>query len=298
MDKLILVLVIGIVICILLIIVFSISDAIKARKDKKLVELNTKPVTESIQQNLEEVLNQADDPTEVLCNKTTDKESISGSEVVDQEEIKEATEQKEEQKIENDVKVATFAKEIPTINLNSSVKRRTNPPIRKAEEPTESNDNTAVGFLRSTGFAEEYKQLLETIAIELQKKANSSGDFIINYLNNNCKDIVFKGDAFVLRNEEIICNGVLLEDSDKFALNTGDRITIRFCVNFTIPEGYDIQVVAKTLKLQEMGLVLKNVVNARDDSTSIRAVLGVNRPCIIRKDDELFRVKVIKEVVI
>ena len=293
MDKLILVLVIGIVICIMLIIVFSISDAIKAK--------NAELVTNIVQQSAEKVFNRADDPTEVLCNKTTDKESISGSEAADQEEIKEVTEvteQTEEQKIENDVKVATFAKEIPTINLNSSVKHRTNPPIRKAEEPTESNDSTAVGFLRSTEFAEEYKQLLETIAIELQKKANSSGDFIINYLNNNCKDIVFKGDAFVLRNEEIICNGVLLEDSDKFALNTGDRITIRFCVNFTIPEGYDIQVVAKTLKLQEMGLVLKNVVNARDDSTSIRAVLGVNRPCIIRKDDELFRVKVIKEVVI
>ncbi len=298
MDKLILVLVISIVICILLIIVFSVSDAIKAKKDKELAEPNVKQITESTHQDLEEVLNKADAPTEILCNKAGDKELISENEIDNQTEIKEVTAQTEESKTENDVKFATFAKEISTINLNPPVKSRINPPIRKVEEPVESNGSTAVGFLKNTVFAEEYKQLLETITMELQKKANSSGDFIINYLNNNCKDIVFKGDAFVLRNEEIICNGILLEDTDKFALNAGDRITIRFCVNFTIPEGYDIQVVAKTLKLQEIGLVLKNVINARDDSTSIRAVLGVNRPCTIRKDDELFSVKVIKEVVI
>lgn len=292
MDKLILALIIATVICIVLIIVFSISDAKKAKKVQTM-----RPLSATLGQD-EPTLEETNTPTEVLATDKTEDTKVKVA--LDVEPIK--NEEQLEETVTDDINGGATANTaytgaIPTINLNPPILQRTNPPIKK-KETQDYSESTAVGFVKGSNLAEEYKRLLETIATELQKKANNSGEFIINYLNNNCKDIIFKGDSFVLRNEELICNGILLEDSEKYALQAGDRVTIRFCVSFTVPDGYDIQVIANTVKLNEMGLLLKNVVNARDDATSIRAVLGVTRPCIIKKEDELFRVKVIKEVVV
>ena len=170
---------------------------------------------------------------------------------------------------------------------------RKNPPKKSAAQTTEQQNE--ITRFKSFSNKDACMALLSLIAEEYSKQQPKKDEVVINYLKDDALELVCDHGIFYLNNEEIFLNGNMLEDTHVFVIPTGKRVIIRFGVNFSLPEGYELSLCSNDTMLAKKGLQL---ISANENSrNSLRVSLISTKECTITKTDHLFYVKIMKELI-
>lgn len=252
-------------------------------------------ITDSKQESFD-----ADGPTQIL---TSGEDFLEEKHEIPETVEKDSFDEEAELIGDNLTKTTEVPKEVtpkkmlnPLPIIKNKVEQTTDlPEVTKSTNPNTTGANE-IGFLGGNDTKDAVAKLLQSIALELNRRANEKEKTCINYLDDNALDLKIQNGYFLLNNEEIMRNGIL-QDGDVVDVYAGDRVIIRFCVNFAVPSGYDIQVVSDINALKSKGLVVKDIICPNESSLSIRAILQVEEACKIAKTDNLFKVHIMQEVV-
>ena len=284
-------LIIAIVICLVFMTIISIRDARK-KKEEKVVNVTDEIKSSNVSEEIKET-----NENKTKIEETSDKSCIDNDEV-----NKELDTENKDLSDDKDSLNDEYTNKISSIE--NTVDESLNPkPVKSADDNLHKvlqADTKVAGteLALTTGQLEDAcKQLLELVATELSKKKQNPNDLLIHYFNDDMPELVNKGEWFDLPCTEIVENGILRVNEDRYYLHMGSRVTIKFCVNFSLPEGYSIQLVEDTAKLEEKGLVLHKFFGTEATSSSLRAICVTEKDCVIDKEECLFRVHILKEVV-
>lgn len=170
---------------------------------------------------------------------------------------------------------------------------RKNPPKENTTQ-THEQQNEITRF-KSFSNKDACMALLSLIAEEYSKQQPKKDEVVINYLKDDALELVCDHGIFYLNNEEIFLNGNMLEDTHVYVITAGKRVIIRFGVNFSLPEGYELSLCSNDAMLAKKGLQL---VSANENTrNSLRVSLVSTKECTITKTDHLFYVKIMKELI-
>lgn len=170
---------------------------------------------------------------------------------------------------------------------------RKNPPKENTTQTTEQQNE--ITRFKSFSNKDACMALLSLIAEEYSKQQPKKDEVVINYLKDDALELVCDHGIFYLNNEEIFLNGNMLEDTHVYVITTGKRVIIRFGVNFSLPEGYELSLCSNDAMLAKKGLQL---VSANENTrNSLRVSLVSTKECTITKTDHLFYVKIMKELI-
>ena len=170
---------------------------------------------------------------------------------------------------------------------------RKNPPKENTTQTTEQQNE--ITRFKSFSNKDACMALLSLIAEEYSKQQPKKDEVVINYLKDDALELVCDHGIFYLNNEEIFLNGNMLEDTHVYVITAGKRVIIRFGVNFSLPEGYELSLCSNDAMLAKKGLQL---VSANENTrNSLRVSLVSTKECTITKTDHLFYVKIMKELI-
>lgn len=334
-NKIIIILIVAIAVCLAILIYFVITDKLKRKsvskaedqvplvadeslKDKKdakesAIKEDSAEKLISVPDNLNKEKKEIDPDgvTEILTSNNDESEEPTNKEAKVEQKEPTTTEIQEDIKSE-DSKVAedttqTVTKKrllnpLPVIKTatktadDSKKQQKETLEQTRPEEKPQNNSTAEVGFVGNSEMKDSVMKLLQSIAEELSKRANNEERTCINYLEDTALDLKIENGYFLLNNEEVMRNGII-QDGDVFDIYAGDRVVIRFCVNFAVPAGYDVQVVSDITALRNKGLAVKDIICPKASSLSIRAILQAEKSCKISKTDKLFKVHILQEVV-
>lgn len=238
---------------------------------------------------------------EVIAKSISEKEEVKASElkadtqkpsnVVAPEKETEAADTK--QILESVKKPETTVKpEVKSYSGSLNPPRKNPPKENTAQTSAQQNEITR---FKSFNNKDACMALLSLIAEEYSKQQPKKDEVVINYLKDDALELVCDHGIFYLNNEEIFLNGNMLEDTHVFVIPAGKRVIIRFGVNFSLPEGYELSLCSNDAMLAKKGLQL---ISANENSrNSLRVSLVSTRECTITKTDHLFYVKIMKELI-
>mgnify|MGYP002671784397 FL=1 len=247
-----------------------------------------------------ETVKYSKEEAEVIAKSISEKEEVKASElkadtqkpsnVVAPEKETEAADTKQIQ--ESVKKPETAVKPEVKRSSGSLNPPRKNPPKENTAQTTAQNEITR---FKSFSNKDACMALLSLIAEEYSKQQPKKDEVVINYLKDDALELVCDHGIFYLNNEEIFLNGNMLEDTHVFVIPTGKRVIIRFDVNFSLPEGYELSLCSNDAMLAKKGLQL---ISANENSrNSLRVSLVSTKECTITKTDHLFYVKIMKELI-
>lgn len=198
---------------------------------------------------------------------------------------------------ETDVLVGTDPSIIATAQNDDSVIEVSSQVDTQIAQTQINETSSEIGFVEDkTSNANTYIMLLERIADEMSKQAIEEGRLFINYLIDEMPNLKQVDNVFYLRNEDVIStDGNVPYIDDKFMIRADSDILIRFCVNFYLPLGVMLKVLADDNSLTVKGLQLIDIIDSNSNVTSIRAKLHATKDTVIRKDEELFSAILEKE---
>lgn len=309
------VLVIAIVICILALIAISVIPAMKKssvtskepkspkepKKPKEPVKTNESAKTEETKESVK-----TKEPLKEKEIEVADK-SVAGKEEVKASELKADTQKPSKVAVPENVITPEDTKKIqesvkkPEPVVKSEVKSssgslnppRKNPPKENTTQVTEQQNE--ITRFKSFSNKDACMALLSLIAEEYSKQQPKKDEVVINYLKDDALELVCDHGIFYLNNEEIFLNGNMLEDTHVYVITAGKRVIIRFGVNFSLPEGYELSLCSNDAMLAKKGLQL---VSANENTrNSLRVSLVSTKECTITKTDHLFYVKIMKELI-
>lgn len=309
------VLVIAIVICILALIAISVIPAMKKssvtskepkspkepKKPKEPVKTNESAKTEETKESVKTKEPLKEKEIEVADKSVAEKEEVKASE------LKADTQKPSKVAVPENVITPEDTKKIqesvkkPEPVVKSEVKSssgslnppRKNPPKENTTQVTEQQNE--ITRFKSFSNKDACMALLSLIAEEYSKQQPKKDEVVINYLKDDALELVYDHGIFYLNNEEIFLNGNMLEDTHVYVITAGKRVIIRFGVNFSLPEGYELSLCSNDAMLAKKGLQL---VSANENiRNSLRVSLASTKECTIAKTDHLFYVKIMKELI-
>lgn len=308
------VLVIAIIICILALIAISVIPAMKKKKSsvtskepkepkkpKEPVKTNESAKTEETKESVKTKETLKEKEIEVADKSVAEKEEVKASE------LKADTQKPSKVAVPENVIAPEDTKKIqesvkkPEPVVKSEVKSssgslnppRKNPPKENTTQVTEQQNE--ITRFKSFSNKDACMALLSLIAEEYSKQQQKKDEVVINYLKDDALELVCDHGIFYLNNEEIFLNGNMLEDTHVYVITAGKRVIIRFGVNFSLPEGYELSLCSNDAMLAKKGLQL---VSANENTrNSLRVSLVSTKECTITKTDHLFYVKIMKELI-
>lgn len=305
------VLVIAIVICILALIAISVIPAMKKKKSsvtskepkkpKEPVKTNESAKTEETKESVKTKEPLKEKEIEVADKSVAEKEEVKASELkadtqkpskvdVPEKEIASEGTKKIQESVKNPEPVVKPEVKSSSGSLNPP---RKNPPKENTTQ-THEQQNEITRF-KSFSNKDACMALLSLIAEEYSKQQPKKDEVVINYLKDDALELVCDHGIFYLNNEEIFLNGSMLEDTHVYVITAGKRVIIRFGVNFSLPEGYELSLCSNDAMLAKKGLQL---VSANENTrNSLRVSLVSTKECTITKTDHLFYVKIMKELI-
>lgn len=306
------VLVIAIVICILALIAISVIPAKKkssvTSKEPKKPKEPKEPAKTSESAKIEETKEPAktkeplkEKEIAVADKSAAEKEEVKVSALkadtqkpskvdVQENEIAPEDTKKIQESVKNPEPVAKPGVKSSSGSLNPP---RKNPPKENTTQTTEQQNE--ITRFKSFSNKDACMALLSLIAEEYSKQQPKKDEVVINYLKDDALELVCDHGIFYLNNEEIFLNGNMLEDTHVYVITAGKRVIIRFGVNFSLPEGYELSLCSNDAMLAKKGLQL---VSANENTrNSLRVSLVSTKECTITKTDHLFYVKIMKELI-
>ena len=255
----------------------------KTPKESEISKEEAEVVTKSTSGTEDEKISELKEDTQIASEVLQEKEKVTTEDAkVVEEAIKEPINE-HEPAVKAEVKSSG-------VSLNPP---RKNPPKKNAAQPT-GQQNEITRF-KSFSNKDACMALLSLIAEEYSKQQPKKDEVVINYLKDDALELVCDHGIFYLNNEEIFLNGNMLEDTHVFVIPAGKRVIIRFGVNFSLPEGYELSLCSNDALLAKKGLQL---ISANESSrNSLRVSLISTKECTITKTDHLFYVKIMKELV-